>query len=94
MGTWTVNEVIDGDTFVVSPGWTWGREVGDRVRPVGYDAPEIGEPGGWEAKRRLRELIDGKQVQLGSAYRVDRGRLVALVFLNGMDLAEFFSRFQ
>ena len=34
-----VVEIIDGDTFIVSPGWKWNNEIGARIRPTGYDTP-------------------------------------------------------
>ncbi len=42
MHTFKVTEIIDGDTFAVSPQWKWNGTSGDRVRPTGYDAPEKG----------------------------------------------------
>ncbi len=49
-----VSRIIDGDTFV-------SRE--ERVRPFGYDAPEVGERCAAEATERLRELA-GDTVRL------------------------------
>jgi endonuclease YncB( thermonuclease family) len=51
--TFKVIEVTDGDTFVVSPNWEWNGESGNAVRPVGYNAPEQGDPGFDEAKEKL-----------------------------------------
>ena len=88
MRTWAATEVIDGDTFRVFPGWNWRGRTGDRVRPTGYDTPEMGARGSLAAKQRLESLIRGKQVRLGNAYTIDRGRLVADVFVNGTNLSE------
>lgn len=90
----TVKEVFDGDTFAVSPGWVWQEQRGDRVRPTGYDAPEITESGGQAAKDKLSRLILGKSVELGNAYRVDRGRLVCNVLFQGKDLADYFPEYK
>lgn len=90
MSFFTVSSVIDGDTFEVSAGWKWNGESGSRVRPTGYDAPELHAYGGEAAKNELARLILGEQVELRSAHRVDRGRLVCDVYYNGKYLADYF----
>lgn len=72
----------------------WNGETGTRVRPTGYDAPELHAYGGQVAKDKLERLILGKQVDLRTAHRVDRGRLVCDVFLQGRNLADYFSKYQ
>lgn len=94
MAFFTISSVIDGDTFEVSGGWKWNGESGTRVRPTGYDAPEIHAYGGETAKNQLARLILGKQVELRSAYRVDRGRLVCDVYYNGRYLADYFPAYK
>ena len=90
MAFFKVSAIIDGDTFEVSGGWEWNGQTGTRIRPTGYDAAELRAYGGQSAKDRLQRLILGKQVNLGSAYRVDRGRLVCDVYFNGKNLADYF----
>ena len=51
-----VTNVIDGDTIVISGG--------ERVRLLGIDAPEKGEFFYKEAKARLEELIENRNVTL------------------------------
>lgn len=85
-----VRHAIDGDTIVLSNG--------DRVRYRGINAPEIshedspGEPLGWSAARRNRQLVQGEAVRLviDDLERRDRfGRLLASVFLqNGSSVSE------
>lgn len=94
MAQFRVNNVVDGDTFDVTPGWEWNGQKGSRVRPVGYDAPEMSEVGGQTAKNKLTALLYGKTVELGEAYRVDRGRLVCEVYLNGQNLANYFPAYR
>jgi len=53
MSAFTVSAIIDGDTFEVSPQWKWNGETGTRVRPTGYDAPELHSYGGQAAKDKL-----------------------------------------
>jgi endonuclease YncB( thermonuclease family) len=90
MAQFKVTRVIDGDTFDVSPGWTWNGNSGSRVRPAGYDAPEAWSSGGAAATERLSGLILGKMVELGTGHCVDRGRLVCDVYVNGKNLKEYF----
>lgn len=59
--------VLDGDTFDVS---ACGDELGERVRMLGIDAPEIAHDGnpadcyGDAAGAELRRLLDGRRVTL------------------------------
>ena len=94
MSTFTVTTIIDGDTFEVTPNWQWNGETGTRVRPTGYDAPELGSYGGQVAKDKLSNLILGKKVDLREAHKIDRGRLVCDVFFNGRNLADYFPEYQ
>jgi endonuclease YncB( thermonuclease family) len=94
MANFKVNQIIDGDTFDVTPGWKWNNQTGDRVRPTGYDAPELDQPGGPAAKRKLEQLILGKQVELRNPATIDRGRLVCDVYFNGRKLADFFPEYR
>jgi len=54
-----VSRVIDGDTVVL--------ESGERVRLIGIDAPEIGQPGADEATAFVRERVEGRTVWLSSS---------------------------
>ena len=94
MSTFTVTTIIDGDTFEVSPQWKWNGQEGSRIRPTGYNAPELYSYGGQAAKDKLSKLILGKQVELRTAYKIDRGRLVCDVYFKGKYLADYFSVYQ
>lgn len=93
MAMFRVVNIVDGDTFDVSS-WKWKGQTGTRVRPTGYDAPELSSPQGQAAKRKLTNLILGKDVELRQAHRIDRGRLVCDVYYNGVYLAHYFSEYQ
>jgi len=73
-----VVRVVDGDTLIVAI-----DGLDKRVRLIGVDAPEIGEPGGDEATQFVRDLVEGQTVWLsGSGNDVDRfGRLRRYVWL-------------
>ena len=65
----TVQRVVDGDTVVL--------HGGERVRFIGVDAPETGEPGAAEASEFVRRLIEGETVWL-EADGADRERFARL----------------
>lgn len=90
---WEVTGIVDGDTFVVSPRWEWKRETGDRVRPIGYNAPEWGKPGSQDAREKLTKILFGRQVELRNPVDIDRGRLVCEVFIDGRNVADFFPEY-
>ena len=84
--TFRVLRVIDGDTFVI-------RYDGEptSVRLWGFDAPELGDPGGPQAADRLRAAIDDRTVRLAfpaARKRDNFGRLLARVYADGVDLAD------
>lgn len=69
---------IDGDTIeVVLDGNV------ERVRYIGMDTPEIGEPGYESAKAENRKLVEGKMVTLESdkVGRDPHGRLLRYVYV-------------
>lgn len=71
--------VLDGDTI---------RVGSDRVRLRGLDAPELSEPEGQAAKKRLEELLRSGPVRVITRGRDVYDRLVADVFVNGQNVAE------
>jgi len=94
MSAFRVISIIDGDTFEVSPQWRWNGQTGIRVRPTGYNAPELHTYGGKSAKEKLARLILGEEVDLRAAHKVDRGRLVCDVHYKGKYLADYFPEYQ
>lgn len=67
-----VKRIIDGDTF----------EISSRKHPVrlaNVNAPEKGKPGSTKATQALRNLIQGKKVQIDTVARDSYGRSVANV---------------
>jgi micrococcal nuclease len=72
-----VVRVLDGDTIDL--------ENGDRIRLLGIDAPEIGEPFSQEAKLTLEDMLLGKHVTIEKdvLWNKDKyGRLLRYVFLD------------
>lgn len=68
----TVTRVIDGDTFL-----TKSRK--HPVRLANVDAPEKGRKGGRKATQKLRNLIQGKKVEVRTVALDTYGRSVANV---------------
>ncbi len=73
--TVSVVKVIDGDTVIIS--------TGEKVRYIGINAPEMGEPFYMEAKRKNRKLVLGKEVELefDREERDQYKRLLAYIFV-------------
>ncbi|MFH1226999.1 MAG: thermonuclease family protein [Planctomycetota bacterium] len=71
-----VANVTDGDSFVLANG--------DKVRLIGIDAPEAGDPGADIAKAFLERLILDKELRFekGDENKDDYGRLLRYVFVS------------
>jgi len=71
-----VTRVIDGDTIEIAGG--------ERVRYIGIDTPEVGEPYYQEATEANRNLVEGKRVRLEKDVedRDEYGRLLRYVWVN------------
>jgi micrococcal nuclease len=73
-----VTRIIDGDTIEI--------EGGIRVRYIGIDTPEIGEPYYLEAKKANRNLVGGTRIQLEKDVqdKDEYGRLLRYVWVDGI----------
>ena len=89
-----VSQVTDGDTFEIKGEWDWNGESGSKVRPTGYDTPERGTLDYQLMTNKLKKLIQGKEVELKNAVKIDRGRLVCDVYYNGKYLADYFPKYK
>jgi len=78
-GTFLVGRIIDGDTLVLAGG--------TRVRLLGIDAPEVGEPWAAKATRSLRKMALGKMVTLKECNEKDPyGRTLAVLQQGGVNI--------
>lgn len=74
-----VVRVVDGDTLVM--------QGGEKVRLVGIDTPERGEPFYSEAAHHLEGLVAGHSVDLARCAEADRyGRTLALITSGGTNV--------
>ena len=70
--------VHDGDTFSVGA---------TTFRLCGIDAPELGQPGSWDARRRLAALLRAGPVTIVRRAQDVYGRIVADVYVGGRNVA-------
>jgi micrococcal nuclease len=73
-----VTRVIDGDTIEI--------QGGDRVRYIGIDTPERGEPYYLEATAKNEDLVEGRRVRLEKdVSEKDRyGRLLRYIYVDDL----------
>lgn len=86
----TLLRVIDGDTLLVKIG-----KKQEKVRLIGIDCPEKGEPFAKKARNFTRRLAEGKEVWLyrDVSHRDSYGRLLRYVYVNRVFLnAELVAR--
>lgn len=82
-----VTKVFDGDTVQVQ-----GQDLEFRIRMVAIDAPETGgsknkgQPYSQEAKKVLRQLIQGKKVRLKQYGTGGYNRILAEIFSQGINI--------
>jgi endonuclease YncB( thermonuclease family) len=81
IGEATVTRIIDGDTIEVSINGTIYK-----VRYIGIDTPETGDPFGQEATNKNSELVSGKIVRLEKdvSETDDYGRLLRYVYVDDL----------
>jgi len=77
-------KVYDGDTIEVMA----GGPTSLRVRLHAIDSPEKGQPFSNAARKRTRELVQGKGVRVEVRDRDQYDRLVARVYVEGSDVSE------
>ena len=75
---WQV-QAVDGDTI------RYGTE---RIRLRGLNAPELSEPGGFEARQRLAELLSQGNMRLVPHGLDIYGRMLADVFISDRNVAD------
>jgi len=76
-----VVKVADGDTITILD----SSKIQHRIRLAGIDAPEKGQPFGNASRKRLSELVVGKEVRV-EFEKYDRyGRIVGKVWVTPLD---------
>ncbi|MBN1383683.1 MAG: hypothetical protein JW983_02215 [Elusimicrobia bacterium] len=80
-----VISVIDGNTFRINPMWNFAGNTDNKIRILGLDYLEPNERSDIEIKRKLEQLILGKQVEY-IPIRLSFDRLLANVYINDIDI--------
>ena len=80
--TWRVTSVHDGDTLRAID----ASKVEHKVRLLGIDAPEIGQPFGTVSRDPLTSLTKGKAVEVFVDDRDRYGRVLARLEVGGVDV--------
>ena len=88
--------VIDGDTFDIGQ---CGDDLGERIRMLGIDAPEVAKPGeegdcwGDVATNEVQRILDGRTVTLTFDTECEGtfGRTLAYVWITGDDVDAVFT---
>lgn len=76
--SWQV-QAVDGDTI------RYGTE---RIRLRGLNAPELSDPGGFEARQRLADLLSQGNIRIVPHGQDVYGRMLADVFISDRNVAE------
>lgn len=92
MTIWTVpavvNRVVDGDTVNLTLDLGWHITLVSNVRLTHINSPELGEPGGAEAKAFLRDmLLPGSGVMFQSHSLDKYGRPLGAITFKEQDVA-------
>lgn len=94
----TVKEVINGEELIVEPNWLWEGQEGNKVVVYGYSTPKSQMPGFEFAKSKLEALVKGKEIELFNPRffqkRYGDERLVCSVYLDEVDIANYFPEFK
>ena len=78
-----VTNVVDGDTVDVTVDLGFKIYTVQRIRLMGIDTPERGQPGYQEAKDRLIELVLNKEIILQTAKVSKFGYYLGLLIFEG-----------
>lgn len=90
-----VDEVLRGDTFRVAPEWLWEFNEGDKVRAKGFRAPEEGHPHYEKAKKKSRDLLLGREIELQNPVDLtEEGQLLCDVYVEGRNVADYFPEYR
>lgn len=79
----TLDRVVDGDTVDLWIDLGFRLRTHQRIRMLGYDAPEVRGPtraAGLEATEKLRSLLAGKSLRIRTEKSEKYGRWLGVVF--------------
>lgn len=84
-----VLDILDHETILIKPRWIWWNQMGNQVQIFGCchnkEFPEF-------SVYRLRLLLLSKHIELKNPKEINQDKLNCSVFLNGIDIAEYFPK--
>ncbi|MGY3212497.1 hypothetical protein [Mucilaginibacter sp. HD30] len=83
-----VLEIIDSTTIRITPNWKWVEVSGGVVQIVGYSQPDNEIEDFVQVK--LNMLIHDKYIELKKPIEINDGVLRCSVYLNHVDITEYF----
>lgn len=93
MAFFKVTKIYDGNTFEVE-GWKWNDYSGKFVRAAGYSTPNMRQEFNFLPKQKLERLILYKTIELGNVHNLSNGVLTCEVFINGVNLSDYFPEYR
>jgi endonuclease YncB( thermonuclease family) len=93
MALFKVTRVYDGNTFKVYS-WNWNNIYGRLVRDTGYYTPRSNEPYAFLPKQKLERLILHQWVELKNVRSYNNGILFCEVYINGVNLLNYFPEYR
>ena len=97
MNTWSILNIINGNTIQVKPAWTWNNVTGDKVRINGYTIYSQSLPAQAAddiAKGRLNTLLAGKSFILSNPTHIENDTIYCDIYLNGINIVNYFPDFK
>lgn len=86
-----VTKIIDGSTIEVAPAWKWDNKSGNSVKITGFIVTD-------RLKQlvllKLNTLLSGQSVDLMNPSDVSPGLITCSVYLNGVDILQYFPEFK
>lgn len=92
MATFSVKNIIDGNTIEITPNWKWGENSGSTVKIAGYNPPNATNAAFTVSK--LNTLLMGKPIELKNPTEVSTNIITCHVFLNEVDISKYFPELQ
>jgi hypothetical protein len=88
-GLFKVENVVDGNTIIVSPRWQWHNETGNNV--IINNFSKITDN---FLLARLRSLLGNREVELKNPIKVEGGAVYCYIFLDGVNIKNYFPELQ
>lgn len=88
MNQYVVVRVVDADTIEVQPEFTVNNTKHSIIGFEGYYGPDISEPGYFQARERLADIVLHKQIKLTNPEIINYNRINCDITLGGKNLVQ------